>query len=1313
MPRKGIVLLIAGLVAASGGAAPLGIRFDPEKMMLASEVKRGMEGYCLTVFQGTEPTKFRVKIMGVMPHLILGKPYIIFKAIDGPLIERDAPVMGGMSGSPVFVNGKLIGAVAYTRHFEKEPYGGITSIDAMIEGVTGRPVRTSFVPQPATIGGRTYTRVAFAPAEAAPEDTLVLRPLASRIYFTAGSERGTLWHRRLMGLFGFDAVPGAGSHPPVPVDIKPGSGMGVALATGDFLSYTFGTVTWREGDAIIGFGHSFSSKGDMSLPLTTVYIHDFVPNYRRTDKDGVIMEPVGTLSRDCPWAVGGVVGVKARTVPAVYRIVDETNDKVRTFHVNLAYDREVTPGVCLGTLSSSIDALYFGWAKPGVVEVRYRVRGAKGATIQRSDVYYHGGDPVPAAVSELAEVMRLLTDNRFEPQEVADVAVEARLRTKEEVARIERVYTDEEAAVAGKKLTVHVMLKPVGEAPVTKTVTFDLPWELPKAGVRLGVAGGEAADALRKELGGFTPEFHSLERVIKYMEALERNDELLVMVAYPRQGLAVEDTPLPGLPPTRQARLRAAHRTGVRPIKDYQIKAVKVPWVVQGRYVTSLPIVTRRGERGKPAPPKPGRTSLEAYVAKLRPAVDSVVMGTVPAIDWAHGVEGLRLVRGEAVGAPAGADWHPVQAPAKPAQPKKPGAPAKKPGAEKKAPAGEQGQVQAKTATWVLSSYGELAKGRLMGLAVDGRGWVVPGVRFDEPVEVPDPLVWDLAVSGGTCYVAAGLEATLYAVRGGKVSKFFHAPAGLFIPCAEALPDGGVACAVVPGARVYVLDGSGRERANVEFAEKYVWDLMWDGKQLVVATGRPGRLYRVGLDGSKKLMAVVPEEHVTALARRGRAVLAGTADRAGVYSVEDGRVVQLVGWDGGEVVGVAVLRDGRVVVGMAPKARVTCLYPDGRVEVWYQDDKTTLQTLVGAGDAAIVGLGPPAAVVRVRGREDRQLIARERSREMFSAFDVGAEGRLWAGVCLPGAVMAQQLKPAKLEYVSPARDAGRPARWARVLVDPIVGECKFSVATRTGSSPYYDSGLWSAWSGATAKGNWLQVNSPPGRYFQVRLTLPGSMGQVLKSVVVQYQPQNQPPRLKVASPQPGAAVHGKAEVKWEVSDPDKDTVEVSILLQRHGETRWQAVAGRLTGKSYKWDTTKVKDGTYRMRVVASDRPSRPVDAETATARISPLMVDNTAPTVELAAKPRRAKNGETVAEVIVHDALSGVAGVTWQYPGGKLWYTAAPEDGVYGDPYETCRVVLPADIAAGTKVTVRARDVAGNHADLVVTVPGTPKKGSK
>ena len=1317
LQRAGVLLAVLGLVGPVFGA----IRFDPEKMMRAAEVQRGMEGEALTVFHGVTPTRFRVRILGVVPKGVMGEPYIIFRALDGPLVERDAPVMGGMSGSPIFIDGKLVGAIAFTYLYEKEPCGGATPIEAMLLGVTGQRPAVSYRPQPVTMAGRVYTRAAEVGRDPMDAHTLPLRAASAPVCFTAGTARTDRWQRSLFGLLGLDARPGAGSHPSVPAELVPGAGFGVALAQGDLLSYTFGTVTWRDGEDVLGFGHPFMGIGKLAMPLTTVYIHDFVSSYRRTDKDGVIMDTVGALTYDSPWGVAGAVGAPAETVPALYRIVDESADRSRVFQLQLCRHRAVTAPVALGSLFEAVGCVYHAAEKPGIARIRYRIRGSKGAVIERTEIYAHGGDPSPAIGSELGEVMRLLVDNRFEPQEVAEVTIEAHLRAEQQVARIERVYTEEEAAVAGRRLTVHVLLKPVGAPAEERIVAFDLPANLPKGSVSVGVAGGTFADALRQQLGGFTPEFHSLDRVIKYLESLETNDQLLVMLALPTRGAAVEDTSLPDLPDSMRKRLAQAHRTGVRTIREYEMKTLATPWVIEGSYVTTLATVTREGERGKPEAPEPKRQAA-VDMPKLCPAVSRVAMGTVPVLRWSADVveaeQASQRVLAAGFGAPVvlGAPTQDDDSDEEPEEEKPQGQPQTpksegKPAAgeaksEEAKPKPEAGQVQATPGQWVLGKYEELAKGMPEGLAVHARGWLVPGVRLQRVATVAEPPVWDVAAGGDAVYVAAGLEATVYRATGSDVAPFFRSPEGLFVSALAVLGDGVLACAVVPEAKVFFVGRDGAVQKAVAFDEQYVWDLVARDDELLVATGSPARVYKLSASGEKTLLAVIPENHVMALAAAGDSIYAATAEESVLYRIgADGHVEQLLRLPASDATGLAVLPDGTVVVSTA-KAAIFALTPAGVAEQWYKNDEQEIWALAADGRAVLAAAGSPAMLLRARAPEDYELLAVDRGQDYFAALARTTDGRVLVAGCAPAVLLCQEAQPAELAYTSSAFDASLPARWLRGFLDTDVPLEAVRLQLRTGATETYEAGLWSSWTTAAVQATCLALAGPAGRYAQVRLAVPATAPGPVRGLVVEYQPQNQRPALKLTAPAPGAAVSGETEVKWEVSDPDKDTTEVSLWLQARGAAEWTAVAERLVSSPYKWDTKGLKDGVYRLRAVASDRPSRPTEALEAEALVAPLVVDNTKPEGQVTSVAKRAADGSAAVEVVAHDALSGVAGVAWQYPGSEVWYAAATLDGSWGGEYEVCTLTLPKAIKGGTKVLVRVRDLAGNYTDLTVTMPG-------
>ena len=629
------------------------------------------------------------------------------------------------------------------------------------------------------------------------------------------------------------------------------------------------------------------------------------------------------------------------------------------------------------------------------------------------------------------------------------------------------------------------------------------------------------------------------------------------------------------------------------------------------------------------------------------------------------------------------------------------------------APKAEAGQVQAKLSDWALSKFDELSKGIPDGLAMHARGWLVPGMRFDHLADLPDPLIWDIAASGDNVYVAAGLDASIYRIAGGKVEPFYSTPNNIFVSCLTALSNGYLACALNPGAAVTILGPDGKVKRSVEFEETYVWRLLPDGQDLLVATGHPGRIYRLSPDGTKKLLAVIPESHVTGLALSSKGIYAATADTGSIFLLTPtGQVQQIYETPDGDISGLAVLDDGTVVAAVSGKARIVALRPNGVVEEWYKDDKHKIWGLTAEKNSVLVSLGPPGTIIRARGVNDWEILRAARGQEIYAAFARNAAGQLLVAGCGPGTVLAQQLNPPSLVYTSQAHDATIPAHWLEAILDCSGDPTAMKVQTRTGASPAFEAGMWSAWSLATPDCAGLKCTSPDNRYVQVRVTADPAKLSALRSLIVRYEPQNRAPVLKVSAPTSGVALSGSPEVKWEVTDEDKDTTEVDLFLEGIGETVWQPLALRQSASPYKWDTTKTKDGIYRLRVFASDRPSRPVGWLDVSEYIAPLIVDNTKPTADVSGGVKRAADGTVPIEILAQDNLSGVAAVTWRYPGTDVWYTAAPEGGAWGGRAVVCNFTLPKSLGDGAKVIVRVRDVAGNFMDLTLTLPSGDKPGT-
>jgi len=279
--------------AALSGSAPA------VDLMPTSELRAGMRGKGRTVFQGTRIEQFDVEILGVLRDAYGPRRDVILARADVPAL-KGGPIAGGMSGSPVYVKGKLIGAIAITWAFAKGGYCGITPIHEMLADAASPraarpPARQAAAPVPPSRLARLMGLAEGSPAERPAADGATLRRILTPVMVSHGSPRLLEALDPFLRAQGFMLMrSGApGPLPSGPVRLRPGSSVGVRLIGGD-LNYTaIGTVTCLRGRRVLAFGHPFLDEGDVSAPMTAAYVHAVVPSYYYPMKMAVGTASVG------------------------------------------------------------------------------------------------------------------------------------------------------------------------------------------------------------------------------------------------------------------------------------------------------------------------------------------------------------------------------------------------------------------------------------------------------------------------------------------------------------------------------------------------------------------------------------------------------------------------------------------------------------------------------------------------------------------------------------------------------------------------------------------------------------------------------------------------------------------------------------------------------------------------------------------------------------------------------------------------------------------------------------------------------------
>ena len=360
-----VFLLTAALAAFGWVRVPA-----TTSLMPIHEIKPGMVGTGRTIFEGSEMKDFKVHILGVLKNVQAPQRNLILARLEGgPLAETG--VIAGMSGSPVYVDGRLIGAVSYSiGAFPKEPIAGITPIAEMIEATAQTGGRRSTSPQgrielpvsPERLAAAiraNYARIAaFAdrpadvqafglPASAAGQMGALLRPIATPLMLSGMDAASSDLVSSMFRDAGFTPVLSGGSArsgdlAPETEPLRPGDPVGVSLLGGDSEMGATGTVTHIDGDTVYAFGHPFFNFGPTAFPMTRAHVYATLPSLMSSFKIATMGDVIGTMRQDRATAISGTLGKGPAVIPITVTL-DSDRAPTRTFRYTAVNDQLFTP----------------------------------------------------------------------------------------------------------------------------------------------------------------------------------------------------------------------------------------------------------------------------------------------------------------------------------------------------------------------------------------------------------------------------------------------------------------------------------------------------------------------------------------------------------------------------------------------------------------------------------------------------------------------------------------------------------------------------------------------------------------------------------------------------------------------------------------------------------------------------------------------------------------------------------------------------------------------------------------------------------
>lgn len=477
-------LLLAPPLAASPTVLP------------SAEIPTGMTGVGKTVILGTVISEFQVTVLGVLRNAGPAGDLVLFRA-SGPAIQASGGLASGMSGSPIYLGGKLAGAFSYSFQFADPMVGLFTPIEDMLRVMPGRaqgPRPGVYSVAPFSLGGRIMRRVelrAFPdPAPTAP-DTAVAVPAATPLFVSGlGSEATEELALSLkpMGLVPM-AGPGTVSLPPT-IPLEPGSAIGVVLMQGDVAVYAIGTLTYRDGDRILAFGHPFTDHGATEFLMTNATILQTVRAMNHNLKVGAAGAPVGIISEDRPAAIGGTIGVLPRMFGAWVTVHDSDAGTDRRFAFQVANSKDLAPVlVALGTRGAVERAL--NRSGEGTAEVHMVLRGrALPRPVERTNIFYSDSDIAARALIEVPQALHLLFENDFADVGPTGISIQIRITKTRQTGTVTEAEMPKGPVAPGGTIRVRVSVRPFREAPATWDIDLAVPADFPEGPATLVVRAG-------------------------------------------------------------------------------------------------------------------------------------------------------------------------------------------------------------------------------------------------------------------------------------------------------------------------------------------------------------------------------------------------------------------------------------------------------------------------------------------------------------------------------------------------------------------------------------------------------------------------------------------------------------------------------------------------------------------------------------------------------------------------------------------------------------------------------------------------------
>src|SRR5258705_2161511 len=611
-----IGIVIAGLcgsVSAQKPTAESQVKGVP--LFPLEDLRPGMKGTARTVFSGTETQEFGVEILGVLPGFPGPRQSAIIARLSGANVEKTG-VFAGMSGSPVYIDGKMVGAIAFSFPFSKEAIAGITPIKQMIDLFdqgSGKEAKRPREPRPVSFAQLAASEwnpnlpkpaispvSIFAPVSAgSPLLPLLgqqMTPIATPLVFGGISQESLTMFGPQLAASGLLPVSGAGGSaaitPMAPVDANTfpsGSSISVQLVRGDYSLAASGTVTLRDGDRIYAFGHPFLSLGSSDTPMTETSVVTVIPNVNNSFKLAVPGRMVGSISQDRASGIFGLLRQAPKMIPVKINL-HTSRDRQETYSYEIANDSFLTPLLLNITVFNTITSSERALGDSTItLKGEIKVKGQDAVQIDRR--FSAANSAVMAARSIAPPACSPLTSG-FDDVQLDGITLDISSTDTKYAGTLERIALDRTEVRRGEKIEVQAYVRTESGKQFVQRIPVQIPEDAALGQLLVFVGDGGALQE-RSPAKAFVPQ--DLRQVVRAINTVRKSDRLYVKLFRITPGAVIGTSELPSLPPSVVATLNSDRTSGgytptvLSPV--YEMELAPAEFVISGQQLIAIDVV--------------------------------------------------------------------------------------------------------------------------------------------------------------------------------------------------------------------------------------------------------------------------------------------------------------------------------------------------------------------------------------------------------------------------------------------------------------------------------------------------------------------------------------------------------------------------------------------------------------------------------------------------------------------------------------------------------------------------------------------------